>query len=199
MMSKAEPSWVSGALAACPARGGSRIEECVMKATDARLADELTAIISRAAGKVMAFDPASIARRTKSDLSPVTAADEIANEIILEGVSRLLPGMRVISEESAGSWMSIEFAADFILVDPLDGTREFLEGRGDFTLNIAFVRDRQPSLGVIMAPASGTVWRGVTGGGPSACGSPQAGPSLSYRMRPASARGLVLQVVSWRR
>lgn len=133
--------------------------------SDARLLDELTRLVSQAAGKVMAMDPATIARKTKSDLSPVTAADEIANEVILDGLSRLLPGLPVISEEMAENWACLDPNADFVLVDPLDGTREFLAGRADFTLNVALVRDSQPTLGVIMAPAEATVWRGVVGRG----------------------------------
>jgi 3'(2'), 5'-bisphosphate nucleotidase len=87
----------------------------------------------------------------KADESPVTAADHAADEVIREGLIRAFPDIPVVTEESAGSH-AIR-ADEFFIVDPLDGTKEFIQRRGDFTVNIALVRDGVPVLGVVYAPA----------------------------------------------
>ncbi len=92
---------------------------------------------------------------TKSDGSPVTAADTECEEIVIAALARVAPGVPVIAEEavaSAGATPS-SASARFFLVDPLDGTKEFISGRGDFTLNIALVEDGTPRFGLIYAPA----------------------------------------------
>ena len=76
--------------------------------------------------------------RSKADGSPITIADQAADDIICEGLSRLLPGVPILSEESADSFVPREMET-FILVDPLDGTKEFLSCNGEFTVNIAIV------------------------------------------------------------
>jgi 3'(2'), 5'-bisphosphate nucleotidase len=129
-------------------------------AVDARLLDELTTLVSRAAAVVMAKPPANLARRSKSDLSPVTEADEASEGILLEGLARLLPGLPVVSEEAGGV-----AAPDFVLVDPLDGTRELLAGRDEFTINVAIILARRPALGIVCAPALALLWRGMIGAG----------------------------------
>ncbi len=130
------------------------------QAADARLLDELTALVSQAAAAVMAKPPATLARRNKSDRSPVTEADEASEGILLEGLARLLPGLPVVSEEAGGV-----AAPDFVLVDPLDGTRELLAGRDEFTINVAIIADRLPLLGIVCAPALALLWRGRVGNG----------------------------------
>jgi 3'(2'), 5'-bisphosphate nucleotidase len=130
-----------------------------------RLSDELTTLVSKAAKAILAFDPARVARRMKADRSPVTAADEAAETVILEGLAHLLPGVPVISEEAIGNRPAIASGATYLLVDPLDGTKEFLAGRNEFTVNIALIRDGLPVLGCIAAPALGLVWRGIAGAG----------------------------------
>ena len=128
----------------------------------ARLADGLTTLVSAAAGAVFAFDPARVARRLKADQSPVTAADAAAEALIVAGLARQLPGVPVISEEASGAWPAIGPDANYVLVDPLDGTKEFLAGRDEFTVNIALIRQGRPVFGCIAAPALGLVWRGGT-------------------------------------
>jgi 3'(2'), 5'-bisphosphate nucleotidase len=122
--------------------------------------DELTAIVSQAAAVIIAQPLATLAHRTKPDLSPVTTADEGAEAVLLEGLARVLPGVPVVSEEAGGA-----AASCFVLVDPLDGTRELLAGRNEFTVNLALVTDRRPVLGIVCAPALGLLWRGIVGGG----------------------------------
>jgi 3'(2'), 5'-bisphosphate nucleotidase len=89
----------------------------------------------------------------KSDGSPVTAADLAAEEIISARLKALLPDVPIVSEEAAKQPELTDVDADFLLVDPLDGTREFVAGRPDYTVNIALIRRRVPVVGVIYAPA----------------------------------------------
>jgi 3'(2'), 5'-bisphosphate nucleotidase len=131
----------------------------------ARAFDELTNIISRAAAAVVAIDQSTAPWRSKPDLSPVSVADEAANAVVMEGLAQLLPGVPIVSEEDARREGHATRATSFVLIDPLDGTREFLAGRNEFTVNIAVVVDGKPSIGLIAAPALGLVWRGVVGRG----------------------------------
>jgi 3'(2'), 5'-bisphosphate nucleotidase len=126
----------------------------------AGLIDQLTSVASRAAAAILAIRTPALDPRTKSDLSPVTAADHASEAIILEEIARLLPGVPIISEEaSAATTAPAMTGSDFVLVDPLDGTRELMAGRDEFTINLALVVAGRPTLGVIAAPAFGTVWR----------------------------------------
>jgi 3'(2'), 5'-bisphosphate nucleotidase len=124
---------------------------------------ELTAIIWRAASAILAIDRSKVAWRAKSDRSPVSAADEVANAIIIEGLSRLLPGLPLVSEEDHKKPSAL--GACFALVDPLDGTREYLAGRDEFTVNLALISRGKPIIGLIAAPALSLVWRGAVGRG----------------------------------
>ncbi len=89
--------------------------------------------------------------RTKSDASPVTEADEAADALISAGLRAAFPDVALITEEQAASHRLT--AQTFLIVDPLDGTKEFVQRRGDFTVNIAYVRDGVPLHGVVYAPA----------------------------------------------
>jgi 3'(2'), 5'-bisphosphate nucleotidase len=102
--------------------------------------------------------------RIKADGSPVTAADEAAEAIIREGLARLAPGLPVISEEQPERERPIA-GKNYFLVDPLDGTREFIAGRDEYTVNIGVISGGVPVLGVIVAPVLGLIWRGVVGRG----------------------------------
>ncbi|HEY0223571.1 MAG TPA: 3'(2'),5'-bisphosphate nucleotidase CysQ [Pseudolabrys sp.] len=126
--------------------------------------DGLTEIVSRAAAATLATPFSSIARRIKTDLTPVTAADELSESVILEGLARLLPGVPVVAEESIGRSRPVRLDPSFVIVDPLDGTREFLAGRDEFTVNVAIVTNGVPLAGIIAAPARGLLWRGIVGG-----------------------------------
>ncbi|MGH6684520.1 MAG: 3'(2'),5'-bisphosphate nucleotidase CysQ family protein [Pseudolabrys sp.] len=128
-----------------------------------RLLDALTEIVARAAAATLAMPFSSVERRLKDDQSPVTAADEAAEAVIVEGLSRLLPGITVIAEESVGRTAAASLEPSFVAVDPLDGTKEFLAGRDEFTVNVAIVTHGVPIAGLIAAPAQGLLWRGVVG------------------------------------
>jgi 3'(2'), 5'-bisphosphate nucleotidase len=127
----------------------------------ARLLDDLTAIVARACAKIRAVSPAALMPRLKADQSPVTAADEASEAAILQGMARLIPNVPVVSEESADARQKLD--GSFVIVDPLDGTREFLAGRDEFTVNLALVTRGVPVAGIIAAPKRGKVWRGVSG------------------------------------
>jgi 3'(2'), 5'-bisphosphate nucleotidase len=97
--------------------------------------------------------------RVKSDLTPVTNADLIAHKIITEGLKNLTPEIPVLSEE--GSNIAFEERAQWLrywLIDPLDGTQEFIEKKDEFTVNIALVENHQPIIGVVLAPALETTF-----------------------------------------
>ncbi|MCR9213057.1 MAG: 3'(2'),5'-bisphosphate nucleotidase CysQ [Proteobacteria bacterium] len=122
----------------------------------------LTAIcdLARQAGdKIMSIYEQDFDIKTKSDSSPVTEADTAAEAIILEGLKRLTPEIPVLAEESAAAGMSPDLSGGiFWLVDPLDGTKEFVHKRGEFTVNIALIEDERPTMGVIFVPAKGTLY-----------------------------------------
>ncbi len=129
------------------------------------LVDGITNLISNAAAAINAIDHSILAQRIKPDLSPVTAADDVAQSLILDGLSRLLPGVPIVSEEAEDVATIIIPGSTFLMVDPLDGTREFLAGRDEFTVNVALVTKGIPIIGCIAAPALGLIWRGVIGQG----------------------------------
>jgi fructose-1,6-bisphosphatase/inositol monophosphatase family enzyme len=96
--------------------------------------------------------------RSKADGSPVTAADERAEEIIRECLTRVAPTTPIVAEEAAAAGCPLDVGARFFLVDPLDGTREFLARNGEFTINIALIDARAPVAGAVYAPAIGRLW-----------------------------------------
>lgn len=89
--------------------------------------------------------------KTKSDDSPVTIADETADKIIFDGLQKAFPDMVIVTEEQSDTHS--KSADTFLIVDPLDGTKEFIHRRGDFTVNIALVENNIPVMGVVYAPA----------------------------------------------
>lgn len=102
--------------------------------------------------------------QVKRDSSPLTQADLVADQFIFDGLSKLLSSVPVWSEERLKPAQSGE-RSSFWLVDPLDGTKEFLKRNGEFTVNIALIVEKEPVLGVIHAPASGESFVGLAGFG----------------------------------
>lgn len=164
-----------------------RKKSSVLRTIDASLAGELTALVARAADTIRAIAPSALQTRLKADQSPVTAADEAADAVIGEGLARLLPGLAVISEESPVRADALGHT--FALVDPLDGTKEFVGGHPEYTVNLAIVTDGQPVAGFIAAPALGLVFRGVVGrGAERLTRDPAAGAvAIRCRLNPAGA------------
>ena len=130
-----------------------------------QLMDDLSALIARACAEIGATSPTTMVRRLKPDQSPVTAADEASETVILQGLTQILPKMPVVAEESASASAPANLTGSFVIVDPLDGTREFLAGRDEFTINLAIVTRGLPVAGIIAAPKQGQLWRGVIGHG----------------------------------
>src|SRR5690242_8492771 len=96
----------------------------------------------------------TVERRQKEDKSPVTDADNEAEALILDRLSRVAPGIPVVAEElAAAGKIPAVGAKPFFLVDPLDGTKEFLNRNGEFTVNIALIEQGVPTAGVVFAPA----------------------------------------------
>lgn len=104
--------------------------------------------------------------KIKGDGSPVTEADGLAEQIILAGLARLAPDVPVVAEEAVAAGHVPETkGTSFFLVDPLDGTKEFLSRNGDFTVNIGLIENGAPVVGVVYAPALGELYAGTVGEG----------------------------------
>jgi 3'(2'), 5'-bisphosphate nucleotidase len=133
---------------------------------DAALAliEPLTDLVVRAGAAILAVNRGAMQVDGKADGSPVTEADLAADCIICEGLAALIPDIPAISEERV-DLAKPPYDGSFFLIDPLDGTKEFVAGRAEFTVNIALVSDGTPLLGIIGAPALGLIWRGLVGRG----------------------------------
>jgi 3'(2'), 5'-bisphosphate nucleotidase len=135
---------------------------------NAELRSSVVGLVREAGRATMTYydAPAAVDIREKDDKSPVTVADEVAHGILVEGLRRLDPSTPVISEESAAD--DFENRRDwrrFWLVDPLDGTKEFIKRRAEFTVNVALIENGEPVFGVVEAPALDLVYWAVKGGG----------------------------------
>lgn len=162
------------------------------------VADIFAEIALEAAVAVMAIYGAESHVRRKADTSPVCDADEYAEKIILDRLAVRLPGVPVLAEEAAAHGKKTISGSTFILVDPVDGTREFLSRNGEFTINIAMIVDGRPEVGVVYAPARGQLWIGATN---ASCCVVAAGAPLPPRearrpihVRAAPASGLTALV-----
>ncbi|RJE82901.1 3'(2'),5'-bisphosphate nucleotidase CysQ [Paracoccus onubensis] len=116
------------------------------------LVTEMRRLALQAGEKIMEiYNADDFAVRAKSDDSPVTAADEAADALISAGLRATFPDIPLVTEEQAATHG--QAVGTFLIVDPLDGTKEFVQRRGDFTVNIAYVENGVPLLGVVYAPA----------------------------------------------
>lgn len=132
--------------------------------TLAQLADELTEIARSAGAEILKVYAEDFTAARKADQSPVTAADLAAEAVILAALRRLTPDIPIVAEEeSQASGLPAHAAARFWLVDPLDGTKEFVARNGEFTVNIALVERAAPVLGIIHLPALRETYRGHSG------------------------------------
>ena len=128
---------------------------------DTAVREGVIAVARAAAAEILAIYQSEFAVRHKDDRSPLTAADLAAHHCIVDGLRRLTPDIPVLSEESAGittaqrrGWSTLW------LVDPLDGTREFVKRNGEFTVNIALIEHGVTTYGVVQAPVTGALWHG---------------------------------------
>ena len=130
------------------------------------LTEALADIAEDAARVILPYWRNGVAVEAKADDSPVTRADREAEALILERLEALYPGVQTVAEEAVGGDGAPAEAADwFWLIDPLDGTRGFIEGRESFTVNIALVHKGAVVAGVVTAPATATTWRSAAPGG----------------------------------
>ncbi|WRL45529.1 3'(2'),5'-bisphosphate nucleotidase CysQ [Aromatoleum evansii] len=127
------------------------------------LLERLLPIVRDAGDIVMSVYATDFSVRGKDDASPVTEADERAEQVILDGLAALAPEIPVVAEEAVAAGRVPEIGRRFWLVDPLDGTKEFIKRNGEFTVNIALVEDGLPLLGVVLAPALGKLYAGAVG------------------------------------
>jgi len=144
------------------------MNEAAAPAIDAQAAlaliEPLTDLAIQAGTAILAVNRRGMAVEGKTDGSPVTEADLAADRIIAAGLEKLAPEIPTLSEERT-HLAARPYTGSFFLIDPLDGTREFVAGRNEFTVNIALVTNGTPVLGIVGAPALGVVWRGVVGHG----------------------------------
>jgi 3'(2'), 5'-bisphosphate nucleotidase len=147
-----------------------------------QLLPEIIAAVEEASAKILAIYRSGFTVRAKADASPVTEADVAAERILLPRLAALLPDIPAVSEEAQEGADALRAAgARFWLVDPLDGTKEFVAKRDDFTVNVALVENGEPVLGVISAPAHGLLY---TAAGPGTA----RGGELGGALRPIAAR-----------
>jgi 3'(2'), 5'-bisphosphate nucleotidase len=130
----------------------------------AALIEPLTELVVRAGAAILALNRHTMTRNGKADGSLVTEADLAADRVLAEGLARLLPEVPNLSEERA-HLAKRPATGSFFLIDPLDGTKEFVAGRNEFTVNLALLTDGAPLLGIVGAPALGLIWRGLVGRG----------------------------------
>ena len=163
---------------------------------EAGLLDGLTLIASQAAAAILTVPRPELNQREKPDRTPVTAADTASEAIILKGLAQLLPNIPVVSEEAYQRAAPAHLPSTFLLVDPLDGTREFLAGRDEFAVNIGLVHDGLPIAGVIAAPARHLIWRGAAERAERVTdhGDGRIGDVTAIRTRPWPAQGAVATV-----
>ena len=122
---------------------------------------EAMAIAARKAGDaILEIYATDFVVSDKKDASPVTEADQRAEAIILEALALAAPGIPVVAEEEVAAGRCPDVDHSFFLVDPLDGTREFIERRGDFTVNIALIEHHAPVLGVVLTPVEARLFAG---------------------------------------
>lgn len=118
-----------------------------------RLASALLPAVLAAGAIEMRHYRDGCAVETKGDQSPVTIADREAEAVLVAAIEAAAPGVPVIAEEAVAAGKIPAIGSEFFLVDPLDGTREFIEQRGEFTVNVALIRDGEPVFGIVYAPA----------------------------------------------
>jgi len=133
--------------------------------TDSQLAEAFVAAAIEAGQAILAVRRKGYRAERKADTTPVTEADRAAEAVIMAHLRRIAPDLPVVAEEACSLGAVPSVGGQFLLVDPLDGTKEFVKGGDDFTVNIALIRDGAPATGVVLAPASGVVYAGVAGHG----------------------------------
>jgi 3'(2'), 5'-bisphosphate nucleotidase len=128
---------------------------------DRALIEGLTEAVAMAAVAILQIGRGALDIRTKADASPVTGADERSQALLLAAATRLMPGVDMVAEEMAS--LPARPGDPFVLIDPLDGTKEYVGGSGEYTVNLAVVRAGRPVAGFLAVPAAGLLYRGIAG------------------------------------
>ena len=166
-------------------------EAAAIRARAATLLPGVIAAAREAAHHILGVYRTDFTVRGKSDASPVTEADERAEAAIVAALQALAPDLPIVAEEAVAAGRVPDVSGGlFWLVDPLDGTKEFVSRNGEFTVNIALVHLGAPVLGVVLAPALGTLWAGVAGQG--AFVEDAEGRRVPARCRAVPAEGLTV-------
>src|SRR3954464_9220164 len=131
----------------------------------ARLLDDIAEAAREAGEAILTVVRRGFEIEAKHDASPVTEADRAAELIILGALARAAPGIPVIAEEEVAAGRIPAHDHTYFLVDPLDGTKEFIRGGDDYTVNIGLIEHGTPTLGVVFAPATGRLHAGIVGEG----------------------------------
>lgn len=151
------------------------------------------AVLARLAGEaILAVQRAGFAVTFKNDRSPVTEADRQAEAIILEGLARIAPDVPIVAEEQVADGKIPERLGEaFFLVDALDGTKDFVKGGPDFTVNIALAVGGEAAAGVVYQPATGRLWMGAPGIGAFAGDTPDDLRPIRVRTPKPGALGII--------
>ncbi len=139
-------------------------EPAIDGAAAMQLLEPLTDIVAQAGAAVLSVARSSMQVDNKADGSLITEADMAADRVIADGLAKVAPNVPTLSEERT-HLAKRPYRNSFFLIDPLDGTAEFVAGRDEFTINLALVTNGRPLLGIVGAPALGLIWRGVVGHG----------------------------------
>lgn len=158
-------------------------------AARSKLLDALIPVARRAGDVIMHIYRGEFAVVAKADASPVTEADQAAEDVILAALTEITPEIPVVAEEAFAAGARPALGQRFWLVDPLDGTREFVSRNGEFTVNIALIEGGRPVLGIVFAPAIGQLYAGASALGSFADGG-QRRP-ISCRRPPAEGLTVV--------
>jgi 3'(2'), 5'-bisphosphate nucleotidase len=159
---------------------------------DAGLIEALVPAIVAAGEAILRIRAEGNSVETKADMSPVTAADHAAEAILLEAIGKIAPGVPIVAEEQVSAGRVPEVDSTFFLVDALDGTKDFLRGGPDFTVNVALVRDGRAVAGIVGAPALAELWTGIVGIGARRRGAADGpGEPIAVRQPPADGLDIV--------
>jgi 3'(2'), 5'-bisphosphate nucleotidase len=158
---------------------------------DGALLELAAGLAVEAGAAIRAIRARGFAVERKADRSVVTEADRAAEAVILSGLRAALPGCTVVAEEETAGGLVTAATAEFWLVDPLDGTREFTDGGDDFAVNIGLVRNGRMALGVVGVPATGQLYSGIVGVGAWLQGADGNRSAIRVRAVPAEGATVV--------
>ena len=121
-----------------------------------KLLPNLIDLSSKASSSIMDIYSSDFSHENKDDGSPLTLADESSNNIIIDGLKEITPEIQVISEETFKN--NVSYEDSYWLIDPLDGTKEFINKNGDFSVNISFIHEKRSIFGIVQRPTDLKIW-----------------------------------------